>query len=271
MEKSLELIKCFNKIAFSGYEIYFLLCAITVHDIGNIFGRIGHEKKIAEILDSKCIDIIPDSIERRIISRIAGVHGGKIHGSSDTISILKEINIVNNFEIKEQVLASILRFADELADDVTRVDYSALDNGIVGDASLIYHVYSKSLHTVALQKNGITNAYEVFLAYQFDLEEATTQFGKGGQKRYLVDEIYARTIKMEKERRYCIRYLRPYCSLERIKVEIIIAKSAFDEEKISYTLEEKGYPSIPFSSIKDIRDDILSGEELAAKLEGRKV
>jgi len=59
--------------------------------------------------------------------------------------------------------------------------------------------------------------------------------------------------------------------LERIKVEIIIAKSAFDEEKISYTLEEKGYPSIPFSSIKDIRDDILSGEELAAKLEGRKV
>jgi hypothetical protein len=89
-------------------------------------------------------------------------------------------------------------------------------------------------------------------------------------KRYLVDEIYARTIKMERERRYCIRYLRPYCSLERIVVEIVITKDVFDEERISYTLEEKGYPVAPFSSIKDVSTDILSGEELVAKLEGGK-
>lgn len=268
MEKALEIIKCFSKIKFSCYEIYFLACAIVVHDIGNIYGRAGHEKKIVEILNSDCASIIPDSIERRVISRIAGVHGGKIYGNSDTISVLSETCIVNGFDIKEQLLAAILRFADELADDATRANYDAMTSGIVGEASEIYHVYSETLHTVALRQNKVTNAFEIFLGYQFDSSAAKKLYGKAGQKRYLIDEIYARTIKMERERRYCIRYLRPYCFLERIDVEIIITKDVFDEEKISYALEEKGYPAIPFSSIKDVRNDILSGEELAAKLEG---
>lgn len=271
MEKALEIIKCFRNIRFSCYEIYFLLCAIVVHDIGNIYGRTGHEKKIAEILNSECASIIPDSIERRVISRIAGVHGGKIYGSSDTISVLNETYTVNGFDIKEQLLAAILRFADELADDASRANYDAMDSGIIGEASEIYHVYSEKLHTVSLRQNKVTNAFEVFLAYQFDASIAKKLYGKAGQKRYLIDEIYARTIKMERERRYCIRYLRPYCSLERINVQIVITKDVFDEEKISYTLEEKGYPIIPFSSIKDVRNDILSGEELAAKLEGVRV
>lgn len=268
MDRALELIKCFNGITFSCYEIYFLMCAIVVHDVGNIYGRAGHEKKLAEILDNQCANIIPDAVERRVISRIAGVHGGKIWGSSDTISVLNETNVVNGFAIKEQLLAAILRFADELADDVTRANYDALDSNIIGPASEIYHLYSEKLHTVVLQKNKVTNAYEVFLAYQFDSNVAKTLYGKAGQKRYLVDEIYSRTIKMECERRYCIRYLRPYCSLERIVVEIVITKGIFDEEKISYTLEEKGYPVVPFASIKDVSGDILSGEELVAKLEG---
>ena len=266
MERALELMKCFSQIEFSKYEIYFLLCAIVVHDIGNIYGRIGHEKNISNILDLECAGIIPDSIERRTISRIAGVHGGEIHGSPDTIAILQQKATINKFEIKEQVLASILRFADELADDVSRANYQALESRILENASKLYHVYSEKLHTVALKINEITEAYQVFLAFQFDAETARIIFKKADQDRYLLDEIYERTIKMERERRYCIRYLRPYCSLERIKVEIVITKDVFDEEKIAYTLEEKGYPAIPISSIKDIRDDIPSGKELIARL-----
>lgn len=267
MERALELLKCFSQINFSKYEIYFLLCAIVVHDVGNIYGRIGHEKNISNILDLECTDIIPDSVERRTISRIAGVHGGKIHDNPDTIGFLKKETIVNKFKIKEQVLASVLRFADELADDASRANYAAIESGILDkNTSKIYHIYSERLHTVALQKNQVSEDYEVFLAYQFDSNTAKTLFDKGGQKTYLLDEIYARTIKMERERRYCIRYLRPYCSLERINVEIIITKDTFDEEPIAYRLEEKGYPAIPISSIKDVREDIPYGKELIAKL-----
>ena len=260
MEKALELIKCFNEVVFTCYEIYFLLCAIVVHDIGNIYGRAGHEKRIAEILDQECSDIIPDAIERRVISRIAGVHGGKIYGSSDT---------VNNFDIKEQLLAAILRFSDELADDAARANYDALNSEIIGTASQIYHIYSSSLHTVELKKNLINHSYEIHLAFEFSVDIAKQLFGKAGHQRYLIDEIYARTIKMERERRYCIRYLRPYCSLERIRVNITITdpQDVFWSKEIPYILEESGYPSIPFKTIKDVDKTILTGDELNIELQ----
>lgn len=267
-EKALELIRCFNEVALTYYEIYFLLCAIIVHDVGNIYGRSGHEKKIAEILDKECSAIIPDTIERRIIARIAGVHGGEIYGNSDTIQALRNNCSVNNFVIKEQLLAAILRFADELADDATRANYDALNSEIISKASQIYHIYSSSLHTVEMKENAINHSYEVHLAFEFGVDIAKQMYGKAGHQRYLIDEIYARTIKMERERRYCIRYLRPYCSLERIRVNITITdpKDVFWSEEITYSLEEIGYPSIPYKTIKDVNKTILTGDELIVKL-----
>lgn len=263
-EKAKEILMCCNNLNLSYYELYFLLCATVVHDVGNIFGRKDHERSIKTILDSECKDILPDSIERRVIARIARAHGGSVSGSSDTISILRESEIINNQNVRERLLAAILRFADELADDSTRANYAALKSDIITEASKIYHVYSTALHTVELRKNDINQSYEVVLAYEFDSSTATTQYSKAGKQSYLIDEIYERTLKMERERRYCIRYLRPYCHLERIKVQITITNSndEFRSYRITYTLEESGYPSTPFATIKDVDCNIKTGTEL---------
>jgi len=267
-EKAREILKCFNNWDLTYYELYIMLCATVVHDIGNIFGRKGHERNIKTLLDTECTDILPDSVERRIIARIARAHGGSISGNSDTISNLKEFDMVNNQKIRERLLAAVLRFADELADDFTRANHPALKIDIISEASKIYHVYSAALHTVELRKNNINHAYEVILAYEFDSNIAATLYGKIGQQKYLIDEIYDRTLKMERERRYCIRYLRPYCPLERIKVQITItnANDEFSSYPITYTLEESGYPSVPFASIKDVDHNIKTGSELLAEL-----
>ena len=267
-EKAKEILKCFNNLDLTYYELYLLLCAAVVHDIGNIFGRKGHERNIKAILDSECTDILPDSIERRVIARIARAHGGSISGNSDTISNLKESDKINNRNVRERLLAAVLRFADELADDSTRANHAALKSDIITEASKIYHVYSTALHTVELRKNDINQSYEVVLAYEFDSNIAATLYGKVGQQKYLIDEIYERTLKMERERRYCIRYLRPYCPLERIKVQITItnASDEFLSYPITYTLEESGYPSTPFATIKDVDCNIKTGTELLAEL-----
>lgn len=268
-EKALAILKCFSHSTPECYETFLLLCSISVHDVGNLFGRANHEKQISGMLDSACANIIDDTVERRMIARIAGVHGGKINNNRDTLSFLQNNTVINNFRVREQLLAAVLRFADELADDTTRANYPALAAGILGDASEIYHVYSSKLHTVKLQQNPVTMAWEVFLAFEIDEATAKKQFNKIGKKVYLLDEIYERTMKMERERRYCIRYLRPYCSIERINVEITIehAENVFEQEKINYTLEEKGYPELSLKSIKDLDGTILTGQEMAAKLE----
>ena len=267
-EKALEIIRCFTDRYPSCYEVFFLLCAISVHDIGNFFGRTNHEKKIPALLDKDCKNIIDDSIERKIIGRIAGVHGGNIKGSKDTISFLSEEDVINNIKVREQMLASILRFADELADDNTRANHIALDWGILGKASEIYHVYSSKLHTVKLEQNPLTCLWRVVLKYEFSEEVAKKQYNKGGEKVYLLDEIYDRTIKMERERRYCMRFLRGYCAIESISVEIRIVneRDVFEERSINYSLKEEGYPEKPFCSIKDVDKDIVSGKEMAEQL-----
>lgn len=267
-EKAREILRCFTNLDLTYYELYFLLCAAVVHDVGNIFGRNGHEQNIKALLDSECTDILPDSIERRVIARIARAHGGSISGNSDTISNLRESETINNRNVRERLLAAILRFADELADDSSKANHAALRNKIIKEASEIYHVYSTALHTVELRKNEINHSYEVVLAYEFDSNIAATRYGKAGHQKFLVDEIYERTLKMERERRYCIRYLRPYCPLERIKVQITItnANDEFLSYPITYTLEESGYPSTPFATIKDVDCNIKTGTELLDEL-----
>lgn len=264
-EKALQLIRCFKGIELTPYEIYILLCASVVHDIGNITGRQSHERKIKQILDTECSSILPDSLERRVISRIARAHGG---GAVDSISNLEEDFALNGFSIRERILAAILRFADELADDYTRANYSGLHSAVISEASKIYHIYSSCLHTVNILPNAVNGSYEIFLAYSFDTDIACTQFGAIGSQRFLLDEIYSRTFKMERERRYCIRYLRPYCQLERIKVRITItdAKDEFKTYPINYSLEEKGYPSTPYISIVEADQDLHTGDQWYAKL-----
>lgn len=267
-EKAREILKCSNSLNLTYYELYFMLCATVVHDIGNIFGRKRHEQRIKQLLDTECMEILPDSVERRIIARIARAHGGSIAGNSDTISNLKESETVNNQIVRERLLAAVLRFSDELADDFTRADYSSLKSDIISEASKIYHIYSSALHTVELRQNNFNYSYEIILAYEFDSNTAATLYGKVGQQKYIIDEIYDRTLKMERERRYCIRYLRPYCPLERIKVQITItnANDEFLSYPITYTLEESGYPSTPFATIKDVDRKIKTGFELIAEL-----
>lgn len=271
-EKALELLTCFTGQYPSSYETFLLLCSISVHDIGNFYGRANHEKRIGPMLDSVCANVIDDSVERRVIARIAGVHGGRINGNKDTISILKISDTINNFEVREQMLAAIVRFADELADDSTRAVYPAMKANVLGSASEIYHVYSSKLHTVKLQQNPITNTWKVVLRFEIDEDTAKKQYSKGAESIYLLDEIYVRTMKMESERRYCMRYLRPFCSIEAIDVVITIdhSDSVFEEDIIKYTLEETGYPDQICTSIQDIDDKLITGAELAEKLSNRR-
>jgi hypothetical protein len=96
-------------------EVFLLLNAIQVHDIGNFYGRIGHEKRILKTLKDGLIPIVFDTTEINYINNIAQVHGGKIvykdgTESKNTISLLRDNVTTNGYEIRLQLLASILSF-----------------------------------------------------------------------------------------------------------------------------------------------------------------
>jgi hypothetical protein len=82
----------------------------------------------------------------------------------------------------------------------------------------------------------------------FDItrDDATQMYGKGDKQVYLLDEIFDRSLKMHRERIYCMRFLRPSISIDKIEVSIRIYPPRYIDDPIvtiDYRMEEAGYPN----------------------------
>lgn len=244
IERANSIVTNFNTECLSEFEAFILLCAIQIHDIGNILGRAGHERKLNSIFDEKSGNIIIDTPERRVIKNVAMAHGGKTENGKDTISLLSARESIFNENVRTRLLAAILRFADELADDNTRANREAMDLGILGTNSDIYHKYSRALHTVAIKPDEENNDFKVSLVFELEAPALKERYLVGKHEKYLLDEIYDRTQKMELERRYCMKFMYPYINIGRIQVAINIYGTQSQLIKsISYTLEDVSYPN----------------------------
>lgn len=244
IERANSIVTNFNTEYLSEFEAFILLCAIQIHDIGNILGRAGHERKLNSIFDEKSTNIIIDTPERRVIKSVAMAHGGKTENGKDTISLLSARESIFNENVRTRLLAAILRFADELADDNTRANREAMDLDILGTNSDIYHKYSRALHTVAIKPDEENNDFKVSLVFELEAPTLKERYLVGNHEKYLLDEIYDRTQKMELERRYCMKFMYPYINIGRIQVVINIYGAQSQLVKsISYTLEDVSYPN----------------------------
>jgi hypothetical protein len=224
------------------YEGYLLLLAIQFHDLGNIFGRTDHEKRCREIMAALGNLAGIDEPEKRAVIGIAAAHGGLLPDGDkdDTIYALEDEQDLMGQKVRARMLAAILRFSDELADDSGRASAAMVKLGKLPDESIIYHLYSLCLHSVMIDEK------EIRLSFQIEANRATEEYLKNNDSRvFLLDEIYARTYKMYTEMLYCMRFLRPLFKIDRIQIEIkVFPPETVPTEplRITYTLEERGYP-----------------------------
>jgi hypothetical protein len=222
-----DLIAKSDAIDVSHFELTLLLVAIYLHDIGNVLGRTGHERRINEVLMATGTKLPIDQIEYATARQIAGVHGGAIAGSKDTISTLPEKSAVFGKHVRLRLRAN-------------RVQLAA---GKLPAGSEVYHVVASALHS----QMHDASTREIDLKFNFgDPELFKRKLGKGAGTVDLLKEIYDRSMKTFSEARYCSRFMRPYMEFERVTVDIMI----FDAEQmllhnIVYTISEHGYSDRP--------------------------
>lgn len=262
-----------NTNALSGYEIYLLLCAIHFHDLGNIFGRLKHEKRIEEMM-VHVNSHMGDNVERRYIRQIAEAHGGKVSDEKDTIRHLEANAVCNGIDIRPQLLAAILRFADELADDRYRAKNVLLKLDVIPNSSLIYHKYAFCLHSVMVRPASKTVEMHFSVAIE-DLVEPFPKYNYKTEKfdkQFILDEIFERCLKTYLERAYCNRFTTPSVEIRSIVVTICCTKK---REKIgdqlpevNFRLEERGYPDGPVGGIHELDSDLNDWNGSGKKLTG---
>lgn len=264
ISRASDIVKMFD-FDLTPYEVFLLLMGIQLHDAGHIVnGRKDHEKNIAPIItqlfktDTDVASI--DTIEKKYIYSISRAHSGK----DDPIGKLDEKGQFCSDEFRLRLLASIIRFADELADDCLRASVFLVetDSKSVGERSKIFHLYSKALASC----NIIRESREVLMVFVLDKVSIKEAITTPEADKYLIDEIYERSIKTFNECIYCNRFLP-----ETVRIQTISVKITFVDEvtltdfldPISYRLEEKGYPTISKSSIFDMTDALLDeGEKI---------
>lgn len=262
--RALKLLE--TGVKLNPYETYILIKAILIHDIGNIYGRKNHEVNSLKAIKLLRHKLGKDKLEEECITSIAWAHGGT---PKDKISLLVECEKLFNNDVRQRLLAAILKFADELADERERCNDSQMEDEVLPLEAKIYHKYAYCLHSVSIDPDSIQ--------LNFDLDEDDTKFPykKEGKDILLIDEIYNRTFKTHLERLYCMRFLRPSIYIDRIKVTIKIRLNKLSEYKqpefhiIKYELGEVGYPEEDSDSIFRICPDLKNstGEKIKELLE----
>lgn len=253
------------------YEAFLLIMAAHSHDAGLVLGRADHEKKAAEALAGLYGLFGNDMVEVRAFLDIARVHGGSVNGDKDTISRLTPSDFVYCEKVRYQYLAALLRLADELADDRERAAEVPLAMGLLPSASEVHHAYASHLHSVVVDHS------QRAIRLHFDLTkaEAIRSFHKGQKKVLLLDEIFSRTLKLHRERMYCMRFLRESIRLDTVmvNVDVFLSPQQFGPpvERIPYRLEERGYPETGKQSVHDICPELTwTAKKLKAALRSRK-
>ena len=271
-----------ESITLTPYEVFLLVSAIHFHDVGNVFGRDQHEKKITDVMRDLNDSLLGDGLERRMIRDIAMTHGGYADDEQqdkDTIGHLTWEHSTTSNDPRVRFLAAVLRFADELADDYTRTNRFLLESKLI-KRSEIYHMYADRLRRVSVEPKD----RKVTLLFELDVEHVTTKYWKGRRKVYLYDEIVARSIKMHRENVYCGRFTQTRMWPNMVDVTISITKDKYMVEvmEINFKLAQQGYPSTPkhlteaissfsFDSLQenDTRAEKLDGKELERRITQR--
>lgn len=241
-----------NSLYLNPYELFILLIAINIHDVGHLIGtRKEHAKLGKKVLASFDKDNKLSRPEKIIIGKIAQAHGGK----NDPIGLLEHEMLISHKIIRPQLLAAILRLADELAEDSSRASSFLLQIGHMEPTSEIFHRYSESLDSIRVLSG------EIKMELYVEQKNLQKKFLKGDQPQFLIDEIYERTLKTFTESLYCSRFLPEKGRINTIRVNIHFCDDENNDEimpPLSYTLKESGYPLLSVRNIYEVCPDLTS-------------
>ena len=219
------------------HEAYILLCSAHLHDVGNIGGRKNHPDEIRDKIASNKTRIA-GTFSAQQIFEVASAHGGEDEEfGKDKI---RRIRTGKGTGPRLQLLAAMLRLADELAENPERVPEAILERLKAVPESLLAFAYARCFQDFHIEGETLQINFRVCPSQRnltTEVEGDTVTFFKF---------LETRIDKMEKEAKYCSQYGRPELNIAEIKIAIFFHEDEIPskvERTANLTLElEQGYP-----------------------------
>lgn len=253
LDNACELISDNHKShGLSGVELYCLGMFILFHDVGNLFGREGHQNKISEVYDWARGADASVRHERTLVLSAASAHTGTAaDGSRDTLNDLNPHDHLNGRRVRLQELAAILRFADELAEGPQRTSDFMQAHHLYPAKSQVFHEYASVTNVFIDRGNGrICLTYEIEAAPRQDESDVA----RDQRLRDLLSFTYNRIVKLDQERRYACYYskiLAPFKSTS-VKMNFCFRSHPLPITLNPIQLEDKVVPGDPAKTIESL-------------------
>lgn len=258
---------------FTGIELYCLALVVLFHDVGNIEGREGHNLNIADIYNYVRKKEPRYNHERSVVIKAAQAHCGKAKdGGRDTLKDLEEVGNLEGEKISFRDIASILRFADELAEGNQRTSNFMIERHKYNEGSNIFHLYAQMTEVFIDRQGG-----RIVLTYNIDIDSAKHN---AESLKDLLEFIYKRIIKLDEERRYAKYYCDILVPFKKTSVQFNFSKDGIptnlDIGKIEihdrYPVPGENTPDLENfqEQFKDLKIDALLGslfEKEATKID----
>lgn len=204
-----------------------LINAVLWHDVGNLYGRINHEKNIRNTFD-QVKTFLYDSPYQEWILKIAEAHTGI--GGIEKIGD-SQVPIYNTI-IYPQFLSALLRISDEIDEDCRRVEERNIS--LVPKESEAYWRFclcTKSI--IPVYRADSLNRYtsEIQIKCKLLENDIKSKWGKGSDQVDALKEYISRVDKMNQERIYCNKFLQEHSALYFHKIDKMSMEIAISDEK----------------------------------------
>jgi hypothetical protein len=234
-------------------DIYLILTAILWHDVGMVIDRARHADLVYD-MTYDASEFFPNPHVQGLVAQIANAHKG--HNGLDSLSMHDLCTIDGpGQDVNPALLAAVVRFADEISENHTRVSLPVLDQ--VPADQKIFWLYAASIGScVARPENE-----RVIIDYRFDADQVTTrwldrdfpEFWPAEEKTLpLLTYALCRLEKINNEREYCFRYFSSVAPIREVEARFCITRQGrkipgYESASIHLRgggVESKGYPKI---------------------------
>ncbi len=239
-------------------ELYIICCASYAHDWGNIIDRENHRDYSHKFYNCVFSNNERVAQEATAIHSLVWAHSGEsTTGDKDTIKDLDIRHRLYDNYVNLQLIAAILRFADELAESPKRIDANYVKNKKLNKTSLSHHLYAKSIDINSDHKEsriyidlhiGIRKERETFVAVYV-----------GTGKKIPLEEflvlIDSKIRKADEERKYANYYLKEFLHFQELSINLKFMTVKID------SLSGEGFNKDKFTIAKILDDKEIPGSK----------
>ena len=205
---------------FSPIEHYILGLSVLFHDVGNLHGRKGHNKRVGRFYDH--VRAAPKfAHEKILVVQIAQAHTGTTqNGSRNTLADVPDVAHLKGELIKAREIAAVVRFADELAEGPQRTSEYMIQRRLYPAANVPHHDYSAATDIAIDKGNG-----RIAITYQLNVDTTISLDKELSRVKAFLKFASQRLAKMDLERQYarfhCVKPLGAFRQISaRLNIQI---------------------------------------------------